>query len=117
MKRKMLSLGMLAVYAVPWTYFALLGDAKGGTMLLYALMIAMHAALCVLSIITQRVWAAVVGSVLSGVTSLLFVKFGSLVEMNYYFKPFTAVHLTAAVSLLLFVIQAGAAALWVKKTR
>ena len=117
MKRKVIGAGMLLVYCVPWVYFALWGDAMRGTMLLYALMIAMHAVLCFASIKTRHMWIAAVGSALSGAVSLLCVKYSPLVEMSGYFKPFTAVHLTAAVSLMLFVAEAGAAGLGVRKKK
>ena len=116
MKRKVIGAGMLLMYCVPWAYFALWGDATHGTMLLYALMIVMHAALCFVSLRTRRAWIAAVGSALGGAVSLLCVKYSPLVEMSYYFKPFTAVHLTAAVSLMLFVVEAAAAA-WMGKKR
>jgi len=117
MKRKVIGAGMLLMYCVPWAYFALWGDATHGTMLLYALMIVMHAALCFVSLRTRRAWIAAVGSSLSGAVSLMCVKYSPLVEMSYYFKPFTAVHLTAAVSLMLFVAEAGAMGLWLKKKK
>ena len=105
MKRKLICMCLLALYCVPWTYLALWGDATHGTMLLYALMIVMHAVLCFAAIRTRHAWIAAVGSALSGAVSLMCVKYGPLVEMSYSFKPFTAVHLTAAVSLMRFRLR------------
>lgn len=115
MKNKIVCALLLLAYCIPWAYFALHGDAMGGTMLMYGIMLLAHASLCVLSILNKHMWIAPVGSALSGAISLLCVKFSSLAEMNYYFKPFTAVHLAALVSLVLFAVQAGAAAWWMKK--
>ena len=115
MKKKWISTLLLLGYCVPYAYFALWGDAKIGTTLLYGVLLAAHAVLCTLALKTHHAWAAIVGSALSGAVSLLFVRPSPLMEMNHYFKPFTAMQLTAAVSLIMFVIQAGAAVLWKKK--
>ena len=115
MNRRWTGALIVLLYCVPYTFFALWGDGMHGTMLLYALMLAAHTTLCVLALKMHCAWAAIAGSALSGAVSLLFVRHSPLMEMNYYFKPFTAMHLAAAVSLLMFGIQAGAAAWWRKK--
>lgn len=115
MKKHWIGALLVLLYCVPWVFFALWGDAKMGTMLLYGALLAAHAVLCLIALKTQCAWAAIVGSALSGAVSLLFVRHSPLMEMNHYFKPFTAMQLTAAVSLIMFVIQAGAAVLWKKK--
>ena len=115
MKSKWISVLLILMYCVPWIYLALWGDGMHGTMLLYALMLAAHAGLCVLCVKRKCAWAAVAGSAVSGAVSLVCVLCSPLTEMNYYFKPFTAVQLAAAVSVLLFAAQAGAAVWQIKK--
>ena len=117
MKKHWIGALLVLLYCVPWVFFALWGDAKMGTMLLYGVLLAAHAVLCLIALKTQRAWAAVAGSALSGVMSLLFVKFSALNEMNYFFKPFTAVQLAALVSFVLFAAQACVTVWWRKKNR
>ena len=115
MKKKRIGAVLPVLYCVPWTYLALWGDGMHGTMLLYALLIAAHAGLYVLCAKLGRTWAAIVGSAVSGAVSLACVLCSPLMEMNYYFKPFTAVQLAAAVSVVLFAAQACAAVFGRKK--
>lgn len=116
MKKALICAGLLAAYCIPWVYFALHGDATGGTMLMYGIMLLAHAALCVLSVKTKNAWVAPVGCVLSGVISVICVRFSVLYEMSYFFKPFTAVGLATVVSVVLLGAETAAVIIW-KKVR
>ena len=102
MKKKML---ILAACCIPYAFLALYGDAAYGTMAFYAIMIAAFSIIGRASIRSKNIFLLYIGDLFSCGVSLTAAWLFGLNNMNWYFKPFTAVSLIVAVSALTVLIH------------
>ena len=118
MKRKWTMRGvLLSAYCVPYVFLSVYGDAMLDTMLLCGVMIAGFVALGVCGLKTQNVPVIFIGNVLSFVSSCVAAKVAGLDAMAYYFKPFTARSLIAAISVVVLIVTAIIVLIYKKKAK
>lgn len=107
MKRTWLIRVLLFIaYCVPYAFLSVSGDAHCGTMMFYGVMVAAFFVLSLLSIKTYNTKIVYIGTILSGVSSSLLVSLSGMEALGWYFKPFTAHSLIAAITLVALLIQA-----------
>lgn len=106
MKKPWLLKAFLSIaYCIPFAFLAVNGDAVSGTMLFYGIMAVGLALLCWASLRTGNIAVFYLGSILSLCSSYAAAGLWGLEPMGYYFKPFTAYFLMAAISVFVMIIQ------------
>jgi len=104
-KRSKVSIYILMAYCVPYVFLGMYGDYTLSTILLYVLAIAVMAGLGRYCKKTNRILIAVVGNVLSFLTSYLFTLCLATENWSYYFKAFPSTISTVYFSLAMLLIQ------------
>ena len=96
---------LLIAYCIPFAFLSVYGDAVSGTMLFYGIMAVGLALLCWASLRTGNIAVFYLGNILSLCSSYAAAGLWGLEPMGYYFKPFTAYFLMAAISVFVMIIQ------------
>ena len=96
---------IFAACCIPYAFLSVFGDAACGTMAFYAIMIAASAIICYVSIRTRNILLLYIGNVTSCGVSLAATLLSDLNQMNWFFKPFTAVSLVITISAVIVVIH------------
>lgn len=105
MRKKVLTGFVFLGYCIPYSFFALYGDVSYGSMILYVVMIVAMGILCWETVKLNRTHILAVGNVLSCLFSCFCINVFQTEEWNSYFKPFTAVQLSIAISVVAFIVQ------------
>ena len=103
---KWLIRGLLLIgYCIPFAFLSLYGDAAHHTMLLYGFMIAGLSVLCFGVIKSKQFIIALLGNILSFITSYICVQQFYTDKWGWYFKPFTAYELLVLISVIAALVQ------------
>lgn len=104
-KRAMISSVILIAYCVPYVFLGMYADAIHSSMLLYGFMIAAMLALGWYCGKTRRIPIALLGNLLSFLSSCLLTQMCFGDAWDYYFKAFPATIRTAQFSGIMLVVQ------------
>lgn len=104
-KRRKVSIYILMAYCVPYVFLGMYGDYTVGTILMYVLAIAVMTGLSRYCKKTNRILIAVVGNVLSFLSSYLFTLCVATENWSYYFKAFPSTISTVYFSIAMLLIQ------------
>ena len=113
MRKRKLDVLILLLYCIPYVFLGMLGDYAANTLLLYILMVAALLALLLYCMKTERMPIAIIGNVLSVLSSGLFTRGFATESWNYYFKAYSPMVRTMQFCGILLVIQA--VVLWIIK--
>lgn len=98
--------GLLLIgYCIPFAFLSVYGDATYDTMLLYGLMIASLSVLCFGVIKSKQFIVAILGNIISFITSYICVQQFHTYKWGWYFKPFTANGLLVVISVIATLVQ------------
>ena len=105
-KRKMGSLLILIAYCIPYVFLGMYGDRTCHTLWLYGLMIIAMAGMGWYCGKTKRIPIALLGNLLSLLTSCLLTQYFTGDDWNHFFKAFPAVIRTVQFSGIMLAVQA-----------
>lgn len=105
MNKMILRILLILIACIPYTFLAVYGDAKYGTMLFYGLMIVGLSLFCWGALKTNNIPIIYIGNILSFFFSYIIAKILRLKAMAYYFKPFTSFSLIIILSIVAIIIQ------------
>jgi len=105
MRKRKLDVLILLLYCVPYVFLGMLGDYAANTLLLYILMVAALLALLLYCMKTQRKVIAVIGNLLSVLSSGLFTRAFATEGWNFYFKAYSPMARTMWFCGIVLVIQ------------
>ena len=106
MKKRKHDILILLIYAIPYVFFGMLGDVVWHTLLLYVLMVAALVGLLVYCMKTNRLPIAMIGNLLSVLTSCLLCQYFATEQWNHYFMFFPAIGRALQFSGIMLVVQA-----------
>lgn len=104
-KRSKVSIFILLAYCVPYMFLGMYGDYTFSTIGVYVLAFAIMTVLSIYCKKTQRIFIALVGNVVSFLTSYLFTACLATEGWSYYFKAFPPTISTVYFSLGMLLIQ------------
>lgn len=105
MNRRKISIYILLVYCIPYVFVAMYVDFMFSFSLLYIAAIVVMAGLSRYCKKTNRIFIAVVGNILSFLTSYLFTLWFATEDWGYYFMAFPATNSTIFYSLFMLLLQ------------
>lgn len=105
MRKRKLDVLILLLYCVPYVFLGMLGDYAANTLLLYILMVAALLALLLYCMKTQRKVIAVIGNLLSVLSSGFFTRAFATEGWNFYFKAYSPMARTMWFCGIVLVIQ------------
>ena len=109
MKRWTVPAFLLLFYAFPFVFLAMYGDYALGTMAFYLPLTVAWSVLCFYSVRRGQPWVALLGNLVSFLSSRAFLLAIQGERWETYFKPFTPMGFLLAVSLLAL----GAQVVWI----
>ena len=106
MKKRKHDVLILMLYCVPYVFLGMLGDIAWRTLLLYVLMVGAMVGLLCYCLKTARLPIAVLGNVLTMLTSCLCCQYFATEQWTYYFKSYFIISRSLQFSVILLVVQA-----------
>ena len=114
MKKRKHDVYILLLYCVPYVFLGMLGDYAANTLLLYILMVAALLTLLLYCMKTERKLIAMIGNLLSVLSSGLFTRAFATEAWSFYFKAYSPMVRTMWFCGIVLVIQA--VILWIVHT-
>lgn len=106
MKKRKMDILILLIYSVPYVFLGMLGDYAWHSIVPYLLMAGAMVALLSYCMKTGRMIFAVLGNLLSLLSSGIFTRAFATENWNFYFKAYSPVVRTLWFSVILIVLQA-----------
>lgn len=107
MKLTRKTVALLLAYCTPFAFLAMNEDLQSGSLYFYLFMLISFLVLCFTAVKSDNSQVLFPGNLLSFISSYIFIQLFNLNEESYYFKPFTAVGLLVAVTIIMCVLQLG----------
>ena len=105
MKKRKHDVCILLIYCIPYVFFGMLGDFAVHSILPYLLMIAAMVGLLCYCMKTDRMIFAVLGNLLSLLSSGIFTRVFATEKWTFYFKAYSPVVRTLWFSTIVIVLQ------------